>query len=209
MRWKWTEKPCGSLKSQLKWLKLQVEFSSRSLASSKILELFFFDTPKQPQSFDVCFFRNLGKILTTPTSGGDGLLFVWNFCSKEFHSRGPEKFCCVSFNTKDFHNNRFDRDYVEFNVRISEAQISMGCQGLRPRVGRISGVPGTWKKLWEWQSFFLNHGFEPNFRNYWKNAGSWAEAPLHLRIWRAICGSLSINLSRLENCFINPCPQQN
>ena len=113
---------------------------------------FFFWHPKkqQPQSFDVVFSETWGEFLTTHTHThqwrGLLLLFVWNFCSKEFHSRGPEKLCCVSFNTKDFHNNRFDRDYVEFNVRISEAQISMGCQGLRPRVGRIPGVPGTWKK---------------------------------------------------------------
>lgn len=111
---------------------------------------FFFDTPKTAATkLRCCFFRNLGKIFNnTHTSGGDFCFCLFEFfaAAKNFTQEALKNFCCVSFNTKDFHNNRFDRDYVEFNVRISEAQISMGCQGLRPRVGRIPGVPGTWKK---------------------------------------------------------------
>lgn len=76
MRWKWTEKPCESLKSQLKSLKLQVEFSSRSLESSRILE-FFFDTPKTAATkLRCCFFRNLGKFLTTHTPVEGTFAFV-------------------------------------------------------------------------------------------------------------------------------------
>lgn len=91
MRWKWTEKPCESLKSQLKWLKLQVEFSSRSLESSNILELFFL-TPEKTAATKLrcCFFWNLGRIFNnththTHTSGGDFCFCLFEiFAAKNF-----------------------------------------------------------------------------------------------------------------------------
>jgi dynein heavy chain len=36
-----------------------------------------------------------------------------------------QDFCAKNHDLLDFHNNKFDRDYVEFNVRISDLEGSM------------------------------------------------------------------------------------